>query len=132
MIAHRRIPPLLWLGDGLVLLVISLIGFFFHNADQAYSWRWLATFLPFGLGWALIAPWMGLYRVELIAHAQTFWRAPLAAFLAAPFAAWLRGGILNSAVLPLFVLVLGLNAALGLGLWRLAWVWISRRTNAYG
>ena len=132
MNAHRRIPPLLWLGDGLVLLAISLIGYFFHNTAQAYSWRWLATFLPFALGWGLIAPWLGLYRLDLIAHPQMLWRAPLAAILAAPFAAWLRGGILNSAVLPIFVLVLGLNAALGMGLWRLAWVWIARRTTAYG
>jgi hypothetical protein len=56
----------------------------------------------------------------------------LAALLAAPMAAWLRGVWLNSAILPIFVLVLGLSAALGFGIWRLAWSFISQRVEQHG
>ena len=131
MLSTFRIPVLLWLGDVLMFLAISLIGYFFHANGEVYSWRWLATFLPFCAGWFLIAPWMGVYRAEIAKRASQIWRAALAAFLAAPFAAWLRGEWLNAAILPLFVLVLALNAALGMGLWRLIYSWIVRQGKIY-
>jgi hypothetical protein len=132
MLSTFRIPALLWLGDVAVFLAISLIGYFFHAVGEAFSWRWLATFLPFCAGWLLIAPWMGVYRPENAVRFRPFWRAALAAFLAAPFAAWLRGEWLNAVILPLFVLVLGLNAAFGMGVWRLVYPWIARQVKIYG
>lgn len=111
---------ILWLGDGLALLLVSVIGYLTHYAGkEPFSLRWMTTFVPFCLGWALAAPAFGLYRLQKPLPAAL--RAVAAAFLAAPFAAWLRGLTLSAAISPVFVLVLACFAGLGLGLWRLAW-----------
>ncbi len=124
--------PTIWIvaGDLLALLIISIIGFATHN--EAINWQVLTTFLPYTIAWASIAPWLGVYQPENSRKPAQVWRPMLAAFLAAPMAAWLRGAWLNRAILPLFVLVLGLSAALGFGVWRLIWTFISRRVERYG
>jgi len=126
----RRISPLLLLGDFLVVLALSVGGFLFHN--EGFSWRLLSTLVPSLVSWVLIAPWLGLYRPEISALPSQAWRAALAGLLAAPFAAFLRGLWLNSAILPLFVAVLSGTTALGMGLWRLAWSASVRRTSSHG
>ena len=127
---NRRFLFLLAAGDLLSMLIISIVGFATHN--EAINWQILTTFLPYTLSWALFAPWLGVYRPDFTRAPLQVWRPMLAVFLAAPMAAWLRGVWLNRAILPIFVLVLGLSAALGLGIWRLAWAFISRRVERYG
>ena len=126
---HRLSIPLA-AGDLLAILALSLIGFFFHNDE--FSWRLLATFLPACAAWALIAPWIGVYRAEHTARPLQVWRPALAGFLSAPLAAWLRGLWLNAAISPVFVLVLALTTAAGMGLWRLAWTLFTQRTHING
>ena len=130
MPAHRRQLILLIAGDLLAILALSLIGFFFHNDE--FSWRWLATFLPACAGWALIAPWIGVYQPDHAARPLQVWRPALAGFLSAPMAAWLRGVWLNAAISPVFVLVLALTTAAGMGLWRLAWALFNHPTHDHG
>lgn len=130
MPAPHRIPVLLVAGDLLAVFALSLIGFLTHN--DTLTWRWLATFLPSCVAWALIAPWLGNYRSQSASRPSHFWRAALAGFLAAPTTAWLRGLWLSAAISPIFVLVLGLTSAFGMGLWRLLWGWIAQRTQIYG
>lgn len=122
----------LWIiaGDLLSVLIISIIGFASHN--EVINWQILTTFLPYTIAWAVNAPWLDVYRPETARKPAQLWRPMLAAFLAAPMAAWLRGAWLNRAILPLFVLVLGLSAALGFFVWRLIWIFISRRMERYG
>jgi hypothetical protein len=127
---NRRFPLWLAVGDLLSLLIISIIGFVTHN--EAINWQILTTFLPYTLSWALLAPWLGVYQSDLTRKPFQVWRPMLAVFLAAPMAAWLRGVWLNRAILPIFVLVLGLSAALGFGIWRMMWTFISRRVERYG
>ena len=128
----QRRSSLLWvmLGDMLAVLVISIIGFATHN--EAIGWRVLTTYLPYLLAWALIAPWLGVYHPNNSRQPLQVWRPMLAAFLSAPIAAWLRGAWLNSAILPVFVLVLGLSAAFGLGVWRLISSFVIKRVERYG
>jgi hypothetical protein len=122
----------LWLfaGDTLAILVVSVIGFLTHNVEL--NWRVLTTFLPYLAAWGMIAPWLGVYQQEMTRQPRFIWRPALAAFLAAPMAAWLRGVWLNQPILPVFVLVLGLSAALGFLVWRLLGTVIVKYANNNG
>lgn len=119
------------LGDALAILAVSLIGFLTHYGSIE-GWRWLTTFLPVLAGWFAIAPWFGVYQPQAARRLTGIWRPALAAFLSAPLAAWLRGAWLNSAILPLFILVMALTNALGFLVWRAIWAMISSRTQANG
>ena len=117
-------------GDVLAILILSIYGYWTHYAGkEAFSFRWLSTFLPFILGWALAAIPMGLYDPKTANYWQAaFWRACLAGALAAPFATMLRGFWLNAAVLPLFMAVLTAFGALAMTLWRAGYAWFVGRT----
>lgn len=130
MVAFRRTPLPLLAGDFLAIVILGVIGFLFHNRDL--NTRLLTTILPTLAAWALVAPWLGVYRPETASRPTHAWRAALAALFSAPLAATLRGLWLNSAILPLFVAVLGLTNALGMGLWRMLWGWFVFRSDTRG
>ena len=117
------------LGDVLALAVITLIGFGTHDTlIQFPVGRIMATFLPLLAGWFLIAPWLGLFKPEITSNPRQLWRPVLAMLLAAPLAGLLRALMLNSVVIPLFVLILGGSAALGMLVWRFLW-WVFTRNK---
>jgi hypothetical protein len=119
---------LLILGDILTLTVITLIGFANHNELRLLPYyRMLATFLPLLAGWFLIAPWLGLFKPEIYSNPRQLWRPVLAMVLAAPLTGLLRAMMLNSIVIPLFVLILGGSAALGMLVWRILWWAFTRK-----
>lgn len=131
MMNRRRISIWLIAGDALALLVVSVVGFASHNSE--INWRILTTFLPLMAAWVFIAPWLGVYQPEYANQVGQVWRPALAAFLAAPMAAWLRGVWLNQPVIPIFVFVLGGSAALGMFIWRLLWSsLVVKRIERYG
>lgn len=119
-----------WLlvGDALVILAVTIIGFLDH-AEAILNPRLLTTFLPALAAWLAVAPWLGVYRAEVADRPGQVWRVCLAAVLAAPLAATLRGFWLSAAILPIFVLVLGLTNALGLLIWRLVFAFLLRRSS---
>ena len=120
---------LLILGDVLALAVITLVGFANHNELLQFPVeRIMATFLPLLAGWFLIAPWLGLFKDEITSNARQLWRPVLAMLLAAPLTGLLRAMMLNGVVIPLFVLVLGGSAALGMLVWRTLW-WLFTRNR---
>jgi hypothetical protein len=125
MFTRNKTTALLMAGDLVTALIITLVGFVTHYG-AVEGWRWLASYLPVLVGWLAIAPWLGVYQAGHYQRPLHAWRAALAAFLSAPLAAWLRGAWLNGAVLPIFVLVLGLTDALGFLIWRVVWAWILR------
>lgn len=123
----RRIPISLFVGDALVLLAVTLVGFANHGSSLAGT-RWLTSFLPLCLAWAAAAPWLGLYDAQSAGRMRNFWRPAFAALLAAPLAALLRALWLQASIPTSFVLALGAAAALGLTLWRLLWAgWFTRK-----
>lgn len=126
MMTHRS--QLRWLisGDVFAVLIVTIVGFLDHYG-AIQGWRWLTTFLPVLAAWFAIAPWLGVYRHDVICQPRQAWRPALAALLSAPLAATLRGLWLNAAVLPIFVVVLGLTNALAFLLWRLVWAVIMQR-----
>jgi len=124
-------PKKFWLlvGDVLALAVITLVGFASHGElHVSFAGRMLTTFLPLLAGWFLIAPWLGLFDLKVVSAPPQLWRPVLGMLLAAPLTAILRAAMLNSVALPLFTLILGASAALGMLLWRGLWwlIWGKR------
>lgn len=107
------------LGDILALAIITVIGFASHGeTDISFVPRMFTAFTPLVVGWFLIAPWLGLFDSQITSTPKQLWRPPLAMLLAAPMAAILRATMLNGVALPLFTIILGGSAALGMLVWR--------------
>ena len=120
------------LGDIALILLLSIIGYLTHYAGkEPFSLRWMTTFLPFCLGWAMAAVPMGLFLPPIAQNwTRAFWRAALGAALAATFATMLRGFWLTAAVQPVFMGVLAGTGALGMGFWRAAWGYFNAKSPA--
>ncbi len=126
---HDRNRLILTLGDLLVLLLVTWIGFASHGEAQAFG-RMPSTFIPLVVAWAASAVPFGLYRLSALRRWQSLGKVLWAALLAAPLAAWLRAIWLGTAVLPVFVAVLGAFTALFLLVWRAAFWFFSLRNRA--
>ena len=117
-------------GDILALAIITFIGFATHGeTDISFVPRMLTTFIPLLVSWFLIAPWLGLFDAQIISEPKQLWHPPLAMLLAAPMTAILRAMMLNSVALPLFTLILGGSAAIGMLVWRSLYLWWSKKSN---
>jgi hypothetical protein len=109
---------ILLIGDTFTLALTTLIGFSFHGTLGSERGRLFTTILPSLAAWLLIAPHLGVYDPQRAAQLRQVWRPFWAVLLSAPMAAWLRAIWLNSAVVPIFVVVLGGVNALAILLWR--------------
>jgi ABC-type xylose transport system permease subunit len=120
------------LGDLLALFLTTLVGFITHGeTDLSFLPRFLAAFLPLVVAWFLLAPWFGLFQPDITSNPKQLWRPVLAMLFAAPLAAVLRGLILNTAILPIFVVVLGATSVFGVLIWRaLFWRITQNNTTA--
>ena len=126
----RNSPRLtfLILGDLLVVLGTTLAGFANHGElEPARFDRIAATFLPFAAAWFLISPWLGCFEARTTAALASLWRPPLAAVLAAPLGAVLRGLWLGAPVLPVFAVVMGAVLGAAMFVWRLLAAVVLRR-----
>lgn len=118
-------------GDILTLAIITFIGFASHGkTDISYLPRMLTTFIPLVISWFLIAPWLGLFNAQITSAPKQLWRPPLAMLLATPMAVILRAAMLNAVALPLFTVILGGSAALGMWVWREIWYLLSKKSSA--
>lgn len=115
------------LMDGIILLLVTFIGFASHSSSLADG-RWLATFLPMLAGW-LVAGWLsGIFQPQISTDYRQLWRVIGCATLAAPFGAVLRGLWLQNVVMPVFAFVMMAVSAVGLLIWRLIWItWKTRK-----
>ncbi len=119
-------------GDILALAFITIIGFASHGeTDISFLPRMLTTFIPLVISWFLIAPWLGLFNAQITSAPKQLWRPPLAMLLAAPMAVILRAAMLNTVALPLFTVILGGSAALGMLVWREIWYLLSKKSSAH-
>jgi len=117
-------------GDILALAVITVIGFASHGeTDISFVPRVFTTFIPLVVSWFLIAPWLGLFNSQIISNPKQLWRPPLAMLLAAPMAVILRATMLNGVALPLFTIILGGSAALGMLIWRALFLFLRKKSN---
>lgn len=106
-------------GDTLAIAVLTLIGFASHE-ELAVSFipRMGATFFPVAISWFVIAPWFGLFQDDYKSGVRLHWRVALAALYASTMAASLRGLILGTDIPPVFIVALGVAAAIGMVIWR--------------
>lgn len=109
-------------GDAIVLGLVTLVGFASHETLQTAGLRILMTFLPLLLAWLLVAPHLGVFDPARITAARQLWRPFWAMILAAPFAVFLRGLLLNTSISPVFVIIIGGISAIALLLWRGAYI----------
>ena len=115
-------------GDILVLLLVTIFGFATHGELGSAGLRMLTTFVPLVVAWALVAPHLGAFDLEKSSQVGQLWRPFWAMVLAGPWAAWLRGALLNAPIVPIFVVVLGGICAIALFVWRLLyWAFFARR-----
>ncbi|GIV63484.1 MAG: hypothetical protein KatS3mg045_0823 [Bellilinea sp.] len=131
MKTHPANPPvlLLVLMDGIVLLLVTFVGFASHSSSLADG-RWLATFLPMLGGWLAAGGLGGVFQPQISMDYRQLWRVLIAAGLAAPLGAVVRGLWLQNVVMPLFALVMMAVSAAGLLIWRLVWIWWTTRKRA--
>ena len=117
-------------GDILALAIITVIGFASHGeTDISFAPRMFTTFIPLVVSWFLIAPWLGLFNTQIISDPKQLWRPPLAMLLASPMATILRAAMLNGVALPLFTIILGASAALGMLVWRGLFLFWKSKSN---
>lgn len=115
-------------GDILAIFITTLIGFATHGElKSAFLLRMFAGFVPLTIAWFLLAPWFGLFQPEIISNPRQFWRPVLAMIFAAPLAGVFRGLILQSAILPIFIIVFGATSALGMVIWRGIYFLLNRK-----
>jgi hypothetical protein len=118
---------ILILGDFLAIGVITIIGFASHGeTGPSYLPRMASAFFPVSVMWLLIAPWFGLFQNVIVNDARQLWRPLLVMIFAGPLAAFLRGFILATPVIPIFAVVLTITSALGLIVWRAVYYLINR------
>ena len=121
---------LLVLGDILAIAILTIIGFATHGeAELSLVPRMATTFFPLCIAWFLLAPALGLFQPEMISNPKKLWRPAIAGLFAGPFAAVLRGFILNAPIIPIFAAVLAGTAALGMVLWRGLFVFLNRKVR---
>jgi len=119
---------LLIIGDFLTFLIVTLIGFANHNS-QFDLLRVLANWLPLCLAWGMAAPVLGLWNAKQLPLQKSWWRFIWAAILSVPLAVVIRGFILNTPTIGIFVLVMVAFSILGLLIWRLIWQLFLRRKS---
>ncbi len=119
---------LLIIGDVAAILVLTVVGFATHGeTDASFLPRAVVMFVSHLTGWFLLAPAMGLFGVDAAREGNPLWRPALTGFFAAQFAVTMRGLLLQSDVSPLFALVLGGTAAIGMTLWRFIFAKLTRQ-----
>jgi Protein of unknown function (DUF3054) len=118
-------------GDLIAIAILTIVGFATHGETElSFLPRMAALFFPLVVSWLCLAPALRLFQWETISDPRQLWRPALAALFAAPFAAVLRGFLLNAPIIPIFAMVLGVTSAFGMLLWRgLAWRITARYSN---
>lgn len=124
---NKKHLALLLGGDSLTLALVTMIGFASHGTLGSAGVRMVTTFAPLVVAWFLVAPFMGLYDLSLNRDVRNLWRPVYAMLIAAPFAAWLRGVLLNEPIIPLFVAVLIVFGALAIFSWRFTYYFLVSR-----
>lgn len=114
----------LLVGDAVVLVAGTLIGFATHGELASAGLRMLTTLLPMSAAWFAAALPLQLFAPAVTAQGRELWRVWSACLFAAPLAAVLRALWLGSTVLPVFVVIMFLSFGTLFFGWRaLFWYW---------
>ncbi|MEE9188570.1 MAG: DUF3054 domain-containing protein [Anaerolineales bacterium] len=120
-------------GDIITLAIVTVIGFASHGTADTAGSRILTTLIPLVVAWFLIAPFLQVYDNQISRDGRQLWRPLWAMILASPMAAWLRGLMLSSPILPIFVIILGGVSAVAILVWRgIFWLVATRMKRING
>lgn len=111
-------------GDIVLFALVTIIGFASHGTAGTAGSRMLTTFFPLVAAWFLVAPFLDVYDRSRVMDWQGLWRPFWSMVIAAPLAAWLRGMLLSTPILPVFIIVLGGISAIAITLWRALYILI--------
>lgn len=116
------------IGDSVAILIVTAIGFATHGDVAASSAvRFIETALPLLAAWFLLASSLGLFDPPVSEQLSELWRPAFVMLFAGPAATIVRGILLGAPVIPSFAVVISLTTALGLILWRAAYLLTRRR-----
>lgn len=121
------IQGLLWIGDIVTLIILTLIGFATHGELNAGLPRMLAIFIPLLITWLVAATPIGALRLETARDFRQLWRPGWAMLLATPLAVILRGLIISRPVAPIFGLVLAGSGIIAIFIWRGIFAFLAAR-----
>ena len=125
-LANRPLVQWAVMGDAVVLVALTIVGFLTHSTLDE-TWRLVVTTFGVLAAWALVAPWFGVFSTEALTRPTAVWRIAWAWAIAAPVAGFLRAWVLGVAVSATFILVMiAVNGAV-LVVWRAAYAAIQQR-----
>lgn len=120
-------------GDIITLAIVTVFGFASHGTAGTAGSRMLTTFIPLVVAWFLVAPFLQVYDNQISLDGRQLWRPLWAMILASPMAAWLRGLMLSSPILPVFVIILGGVSVVAILVWRgIFWLVATRMKRING
>lgn len=112
----------LWIGDLLAWLFLTLIGFASHGEFQlAFLPRMMVTFIALAVAWLPLAFLNSLLTPPSSLAISYLLKLGVIVVYTVPLAIVLRAAWLNSAVTPLFALVMTLFSIIGILLWRITY-----------
>ncbi len=107
----------LWLGDVLVLLIMTTVGFLVHGTLAQVA-RLALTAALVAAAWLAVAASLGLMEQTWIDIPRWWLRIVWAVVLAVPLALTVRGLLLRQDVNPMFPLAMSTFSSVGLLIWR--------------
>ncbi len=114
-ISSMKLPRILLLvDDAVIILLVTLVGIRFHQTDTTLIGRLPYTFFPFLVAWSFFAASLRLYDPATASKWSQLWRVPVSAFFAAPLGAALRSFWLNTPMVSIFIMVMGLALCVGI------------------
>ena len=131
-IRTHKVPLSLIFGDVVIIAVLTLYGFANHKMLNASGTRMAATLIPWAAAWMLVAPFFGIFNIEITSQGKYLWRPLWAMIIASPFAGLLRAAWLGNDVVVAFVVVFGGFCALGITAWRVIYFNVSKRWQHSG
>jgi len=114
------------IGDFVAFLIVTIIGFANHNS-QFDLLRILANWIPLCLAWSMVAPLLGLWTLSQPSLLKNWWKIIWGVVLCVPLAVVIRGFILNTPTIGIFVLVMIATSIVGLFVWRLLWFFLQKK-----
>ena len=118
-LADRSLLRWTIVGDVVVLVVITILGFATHHTLDAY-WRMFVTVLVTLIAWAVVAPWFDAFSTTTLTRPSSVWKILLATVVATPLAAFFRGWFLGIEVSSTFILTGIAFNGLTMVIWRAA------------
>ena len=128
---NSRAQMILFLGDLVVIVAVTLAGFATHNTLGTAGSRILTTFLPLLLAWGLLGFHGRVFDLDQARRLGQVWRPFFTMVLAAPVFGLLRAWMLGvDSISATFLVVIGGISAISMLAWRILFMLAQRGKSA--